>query len=188
MSDEKEIILRAKDDIRAFDYLYEKYLPMIFSFVMLRVNNREVAEDIVSVVFYKAMKNLALFRWRQIPFSAWLYRIASNEVVNYYKKERTQKRIKKGVFTEDEPVFEEKQENRFSYDFLHHYIRQLNQKEQEIITLRYFEKKPFAEISSLLGKNESSIRVIVHRALKKLEKLIPEEVLEDVYEKVSEIS
>ena len=185
--DEKEIILQAKKDYQAFDYIYEKYMPKIFQYVMYRVYNREVAEDIVSVVFFKAMKNLQLFKWRKIPFSAWLYRIAFNEICNYAKKEKKQEKIRKNIL-KDEPksTYEmNHQNNEKSFKFVHEYLQKLPVKDQDIITLRFFEKKSFAEISQITGKNESTLRVNLHRALKKLESIMPSEVLSYAYRQIS---
>ena len=185
--DENEIISQAKNDYRAFDYLYEKYMPQIFNYVMYRVYNREVAEDIVSVVFFKAMKNLNLFHWRKIPFSAWLYRIAYNEICNHAKKEKKHDKIRKDYLkNEPELAYEvdfDAQEK--SFKFVHEYLKKIPMKEQDLITMRYFEKKSFAEISQITGKNESTLRVNLHRALKKLESLMPQEVLDYAYRQIS---
>lgn len=179
---EKELVMRAKKDISAFDQIYEMHFQKIFRYVMARVSDRDVAEEVVSNVFYKAMKKLHMFRWRSIPFSAWLYRIASNEISNYYRKRKRgsniadKVRVEQEIPEDDEPL---------SYEFIHCYIKQLPQKDQDIIVLRFFEKLSFAEIAEITGKKENTLRVNLHRALKKLESLIPEEVLDDVYEKVS---
>ena len=183
--DEKKIIMQAKNNPQAFDYLYEKYFSMIFSYVLLRINNREAAEDIVSVVFYKALKNLGMFRWRQIPFSAWLYRIAYHEICNYAKKEKKHYSISQQIMKEQEgePAYTLTEEP--TYDFIHHYIKQLSEREQEIVILRFFEKKSYPEIAKIIGKNEGNVRVILHRTLKRLESMIPKEVFENVSLQVS---
>ena len=185
--DESEVINRAKKDYQAFDYLYERYMPQIFQYVMYRVYNREIAEDIVSVVFFKAMKNLSLFKWRKIPFSAWLYRIAFNEICNHAKKEKKQEKICKNYLKDDPPQSYEMRldTDEKSFAFVHEYLAKLPLKDQDIITLRFFEKKSFAEIAQITGKNESTLRVNLHRALKKLESLMPKEVLDHAYKQIS---
>jgi len=185
--DEKEVILAATKDYQAFDYIYERYMPQIFQYVMYRVYNREVAEDIVSVVFFKAMKNLHLFKWRKIPFSAWLYRIAFNEICNHAKKEKKQENIKKGILKSDvQSTYEiDHLEEEKSFKYVHDYLKKLPTRDQDIITLRYFEKKTFSEISQITGKNESTLRVNLHRALKKLESIMPSEVLSYAYRQIS---
>jgi len=187
--DEREIINQAKKDPQAFDYIYDRYMPQIFQYVMYRVYNREVAEDIVSIVFYKAMKNIKLFEWRpnKIPFSAWLYRIAYNEICNNAKKEKKHDKILKNHMSEEPEAYYEMthDEDQKSFEFVHEYLQKLSQKDQDIITLRFFEKKSFAEIAQITGKNESTLRVNLHRALKKLESLMPSEVLSHAYRQIS---
>ena len=185
--DEKEIIKLAKTDYQAFDFLYEKYMPQIFQYVMYRVYNREVAEDIVSIVFYKAMKNIHLFKWRSIPFSAWLYRIAFNQICNHSKKEKKQEKIRTNYLKEEpESVYEpDYHADEKSFKFVHDYIAKLPLKDQDIIMMRFFEKKSFSEIAQITNKNESTLRVNLHRALKKLESLMPAEVLNHAYRQIS---
>ncbi len=186
MMNEKEIILKAKYDISAFEYLYDKYFLQIYKYVMLRVKNRDVAHDIVSDVFYKAMSKLHLFKWRSIPFSSWLYRIAVNEISNHYRREKKKHKLV-GELIVEKDTFESPPEmdETMNYEFIRKYIKDLPQRDQDVITLRYFEKKSFQEISEIIGKKEGYIRVILHRALKKLEQSLPKEVLEYVGRKVS---
>lgn len=184
--EEKEIILNAKKDYKAFDYLYEKYMPVIYNYVMFRVQDRELAEDLVSQVFYKALKNLSLFKWRKLPFSAWLYRIAYHEICNMIKKNKRGLFIQKALKAEDEnQMTEDNYEDVKSFSFIHQYLSQLSQTDQELILLRFFEKKGFPEISEILGKNESTLRVNLHRALKRLENIMPEEVIENARQQIS---
>ena len=185
--DEKDLISNAKKDYQAFEYIYEKYMTQIFQYVMYRVYNREVAEDIVSVVFFKAMKNLHLFKWRKIPFSAWLYRIAFNEICNYAKKEKKQEKIRQSILKDEPKIYYEMKlgNNDKSFQFVHEYLNKLPVKDRDIITMRFFEKKTFSEIAQITGKNESTLRVNLHRSLKKLEAIIPPEILSKAYKEIT---
>ncbi|MFA5497966.1 MAG: sigma-70 family RNA polymerase sigma factor [Candidatus Cloacimonas sp.] len=183
---EQEIIAKAKTDVSAFDYLYDKYFLQIYKFVMLRVRDRDIANEVVSDVFYKAMSKLHTFKWRSVPFSSWLYRIAMNEISNYYRREeRKRKLVGVLIHESDEPYGSVTYEEAQSYDFLHKYIKMLPQRDQDVIVFRYMEKKSFEEISQIFGKKEGYVRVILHRALKKLEQSLPKEVIENVGRKVS---
>ena len=184
--EEKEIISKAKYDVTAFEALYDKYFMQIYKYVMLRVKNQDVANDIVSEVFYKAMTKISLFKWRSIPFSSWLYRIAMNEISNHFRREKKKHKLVGDVLLEEDSLtFQPEFDEAVSFDFIHSYISKLPQRDQDVITLRYFEKKSFQEIADIIGKNEGYIRVILHRALKKLEQSLPQEVMEDVNRKVS---
>jgi RNA polymerase sigma factor (sigma-70 family) len=81
---EKALIRKSQEDIKAFGELYDQHYARIFNYVLRRTASIESAQDITSEVFFKALKNLKRFRWRGIPFSSWLYRIASNEVASYW--------------------------------------------------------------------------------------------------------
>lgn len=175
MEEERKIILRAKKDIKAFNYLYEKYFPRIFNYVNMRVQNRDITEEIVSNVFYKAMKKLYLFKFQKIPFSAWLYRISISEISNYFRKEKKHSKLNQNLYIKKSIYKSVDLGNTPSYEFIYKYIRMLNIADQEIITLRYFDKKSFEEISQIMNVKENTARVRLHRSLKKLQSLIPEQ-------------
>ena len=83
---ERELVERAKNNAEAFGELYDRYYAQIFGYVLKRTASIEVAQDVTSEVFFKALKNLRQFRWRGVPFSSWLYRIATNENANHFRK------------------------------------------------------------------------------------------------------
>jgi len=179
---EKSQIEKAKKNPEAFSELYDKYYSQIFGYVLKRVANLEIAQDVTSDTFLKALKNLWQFRWRNVPFSCWLYRIANNEIVNYFRKRKggwvSLEKISEPVsssnpqleFAEAEAELEKHQE------FLkaQKKILKLPFKYQEVITLRFFEKKQIKEIAEILGKKEGTIKSLLHRGLEKLKEEFPE--------------
>ena len=88
LKEEKELIKEAQKNPEVFAELYDENYPKIFGYILKRVANFEIAQDITSETFFKTLKKLWQFRWRNIPFSAWLYKIANNEIANYYRKNR----------------------------------------------------------------------------------------------------
>ena len=82
LEQEKELVERAKNDTEAFGKLYDRHYSQIFGYVLRRTASIEIAQDVTSEVFFKALKNLGQFHWRGTPFPSWLYRIA----VNCWKK------------------------------------------------------------------------------------------------------
>lgn len=181
--DERELILRAKKDVQAFGELYEKYFQTIFRFVSLRVNNQDIANEVVSETFFKAMAKIGSFRWKSIPFSAWLYRIAINEISNYFRREKKRRKIEDGVV--ERQSIPKEDADPMEYQFLHEYLKQLPEHDQNLITLYYFDKKNYKEIAEILKEKENTLRVKLHRVREKLGKMIPEEVLENVYARIS---
>ena len=183
-NDEKDLIKRAQKEQEAFVKLYDKYYPQIFGYILKRVADLEIAQDITSEAFFKALKNLWKFRWKNISFSAWLYRIANNEIANYFRKNKKYSisldKLKKNGF---EPISLHNPETEFlkaqeelkkHQDFLkiQEKISQLPIRYQEVITLRFFEKKKIKEISEILGKKEGTIKSLLHRGIEKLRNLI----------------
>ncbi len=182
LEQEKEAVERARKDSQAFGELYEYYYSPIFAYILSRTASLEISQDICSEVFFKAFCNLGQFRWRDIPFSSWLYRIANNEIANHYRINRQQlsffnKVVKSTPFLDTSPendLIEAETELKKHEDFLklHANIARLPIKYQEVITLRYFKSKQLKEISEILRKREGTVKSLLHRGLEKLRKLM----------------
>jgi len=184
LSDEKELIKRAQKEPEVFAKLYDKYYPQIFGYILKRVADLEIAQDITSETFFKALKNLWKFRWKNISFSAWLYRIANNEIANYFRKNKkysiSLEKLKEEGFepislhNPESEVLKAQEELKKHQDFLkiQEKISQLPIKYQEVITLRFFEKKKIKEIAEILGKKEGTIKSLLSRGLEKLKNLV----------------
>ena len=180
LSEEKELVEEAQKNPEAFGKLYDQYYSQIFGYVLKRVANIEVAQDITSEVFFKTLKNLGRFRWQNISFSFWLYRIATNQITDYFRKSKHEvfslEEVGEPVANSDPSteVLEAEEELKRHEDFLilRESIAKLPLKYQEVITLRYFERKPFKEIGEILGKREGTIKVSLHRSLEKLRELM----------------
>ena len=88
LEEEKTLVEEAKKNSQAFSILYEEYYSKIFGYILKRVSDVELAQDITSETFIKALEKIWSFKWRGISFSSWIYRIASNEIVNFYRKKK----------------------------------------------------------------------------------------------------
>ena len=181
---EKELIKEAKKNPEVFGKLYEQHYSKIFGYILKRTADLEIAQDITSETFFKALKKLWQFRWQNIPFSAWLYRIANNEIANYFRKNKKHpvsldKLKEKGVesITLHNPETEflqaqEKLKKHQDFLILQEKIAKLPIKYQEVIALRFFEKKKIKEIAEILGKKEGTVKSLLSRGLGKLRNLI----------------
>ncbi|MFO7774057.1 MAG: RNA polymerase sigma factor [Dehalococcoidia bacterium] len=179
--EEKDLIKRAQRDPDAFAELYDHYYPKIFGYVLRRTANLEMAQDITSETFFQTLRKLWQFRWRNISFSSWLYKIASNEVNQYlrkaeYKKSASLEALQEQGFDpisshdlESELIEAQEQLERYQ-DFLkiQERIVRLPIKYQEVIALRFFEQKQIREIAEILGKKEGTVKSLLHRAVEKL--------------------
>jgi RNA polymerase sigma-70 factor (ECF subfamily) len=133
-------------------------------------------------VFLKALKNIGQFHWRGVPFSSWLYRIAANEIANSYRESKRRRKyleensevIDTSNPSPENELAQAEEELRKHEEFLsvHENISKLSFRYQEVITLRYFEHKHLKDIGVILGKSEGTVKSLLHRALKKLRKLM----------------
>ena len=181
LGEEKELVRQAQKAPDAFAKLYDQYYPRIFGYVLRRSANLEAAQDITSETFLKALGKLWQFRWRNVSFSSWLYKIATNEINQYFRKAEYKKSVSLEELQEQgfellsshDPENElieaqEKLEQHQEFLEIQRKIVRLPAKYQEVITLRFFEKKQIKEIAEILGKREGTIKSLLHRAVEKL--------------------
>lgn len=143
----------------------------MFLFVYKRIQDEETSADIVSQLFLKAMTKLSSYQFRGLPFSAWLYRIAVNEVNQYYRDSKKQRHVSiesvnlTGLMQEtEEPATEENMQRLVAG------LQFLSPEELEFLEMRYFEKIPFRELAAIYQITETNAKVRMHRMLKKLKK------------------
>jgi RNA polymerase sigma factor (sigma-70 family) len=181
LNKEKEIIKKAKQDPEAFGLLYDQYYKAIFGYILRRTADIDLAQDLTSQTFFRALRGLWKFRWQNVPFSAWLYRIAINEINGFYRKKNKFIIIDfdktseiPSVYTSDEEVktAEKELEDKKEFIKIHESISRLSPLYQTVISLRFFENKKISEISQILKKPEGTIKSQIHRALEDLRELI----------------
>jgi RNA polymerase sigma-70 factor (ECF subfamily) len=174
---EKELVKRAQHRPEAFGELYEVYYRRIFNYALKRTANVQLALDITSITFLKAFSQIKKYRWRDVPFAAWLYRIASNEVNDHYRREGG-RRISSiesiadladtGDYSDEINEAEEELSRHEEFITLHRKISELPFIYQEVIALKFFEKKKIREMVKILGKKEGTIKSLLHRGVEKL--------------------
>lgn len=173
---EEELVKRAQHHPEAFGELYEIYYQRIFNFAVKRTANVQLALDITSITFLKAFKEIKKFRWRDVPFAAWLYRIASNEINDHYRREggrtvrleEVEDLVDTNDFADEICQAEEELQRHREFLVLHQKIMELPPKYQEVIVLKFFEKKKIREMVKILGKKEGTIKSLLHRGLDRL--------------------
>ena len=176
---ERDLIERAKREPEAFGMIFDMHYDRIFSYVLRRTGNADVAVDIVSETFMKALRGLDSFVWKGIPIVAWLYRIAGNEVKMHYRKgihasASLSHLMEEGFDREDTSLVEEQEmiDEALSREEdlarLRIAIQSLPELYQEAVTLRHVEGKSSAEVAEILGKNEGTTRSLISRGLSML--------------------
>lgn len=182
---EAALIQRAKGDPAAFGQLYEAHYGRILNYIFRRTLSVDVAEELTSNVFFKALRALPKYRHRGY-FRAWLYRIATNEVKMHWRRKGGR------PLTEQNPDWDdvsgrvhfnspgggaeiERQEKLRRYAQVQARLRSLPERYQAVLVLRYFEGLPIAEIAAATGKRTGTVKSLIHRGLKRLHRLIAEE-------------
>ena len=173
MRDEYRLVQAAQQNPSRFGVLYERYHEQIYLFVYKRVMDEEETKDLTSQVFIKAMTHLKRYRFQGVPFSAWLYRIASNEVNQFFRKSNKERTISMESIQLKEMVEEaEVQATDENIQRMVAALTELEDGEIALIEARFFEKIPFKEIAVMFDLTETNAKVKVHRLLKKLNKML----------------
>lgn len=163
---QEDIIGKAvKGDPEALKMLVNSHKDMAFNLAFSLVNNREKARDITQESFLKVLENLHKFR-NASRFSTWLYRIVYNQSLQSIRHNRTIHLADESIAPED--IADERPSGKYNYDPLYRSIQCLDEKERTVITLFYLSEKSLKEIRQITGIKIATIKVILHRARKKL--------------------
>ncbi len=168
---EEQIVEASKKDIGQFEYLYNKYYEPVFRYVYHRVGDEEETADVVSRVFMNAMNAIGKYECRGLPFGAWLFRIAANEVKKQYRSAKSPVLCLEEEKLNSLWVCGEVSDDEERINILGKLISYLNDEEVTILQLKYFEDKNFKEIALMLDKKESAVKMRMYRALNKLKEL-----------------
>lgn len=180
--DEEQLLLeRIRSDPKQFGILFDHFYKPIFGYVYRRTTDYDIARDITAETFLKAFLKIKDFQWKGIPISAWLYKIATNEVNYFFRKQRytpiTFQSIldhdllnfnHNGLWEGEKTQLEEELRQHNDFILVQQKLKLLNNKYQEVIALRYFEGKDIKEISEILDKPEGTIKSLLSRGLEKL--------------------
>ncbi len=174
MQDEQSLVRRAQQhDQEAFAQLYEEYFGKIYRYVALRIGNQAEAEDMTQQVFLSAIKSISSFKWRNIPFSAWLFRIAHNQAVDYLRKRsrRPTTSLEESLVGGDGDP-QQTAEHKLDIEQLILATRQLTPAQQEVISLRFASELPTAQVARIMGKSEGAVKALQHSAIVALRKAL----------------
>ncbi len=170
---EKDLIIAAQSNPERFAHLYDHWYKPVFLFVFKRINDKETTADITSQVFLKALVNLKNYKFTGAPFSAWLFRIAINEVNMFYRKGSKNTTV---PLDEDDlrKLTEEagEEETEENYILLTEALNELPEEQTHLIELRFFDKNSFLDMAHILGLTEAGTKMKVYRVLEKLKNSI----------------
>lgn len=162
---ERLLVEAAQTDPVKFGDLYEIHFERIYAFVVRRVRDRNIAEDLTADVFHKALANLRKYDWRGAPFAAWLIRIAANALADHFKREDRE------VVGSAIPLETDVQPDLAAIDDearLSRCVSLLPKDQRHVIFERFVEQKSIREIAEQLGRTEGAVKQLQLRALKNL--------------------
>ncbi len=170
--EEKLIEQAIQGEATAFGLLYDRYQPQIYRFIYLKVSHREEAEDLTHQVFLHAWKSIEAYSFQGFPFSSWLYRIARNQVIDHYRTRKSHLDIEDVAeikFVEFSTTYLDK---NLDMERVREAITKLPHDHQDIVILRFVEDMSPQEIATITGKTPIAVRLLQHRAIKNLKKIL----------------
>ncbi len=174
MQDEESLVRRAQQkDQRAFTELYEAYFDKIYRYVTIKIGDRTEAEDMTQQVFLKALESISSFKWKGVPFSAWLYRIAHNQVVDYYRRQKKRPDTLKDdavVISDSNP--QQIAERNLDMEQVMSATQKLTDSQREVISLRFSGGLSTGEVANIMGKSQGAIKALQHSAIVALRKTL----------------
>lgn len=166
VSELKLALLAKNGDQSAFGALYNEYIRKIYDFIYFKTLNKETAEDLTSQVFLKVLKHISHFK--SDNFSAWLYTIARNTVIDHYRSDKNYKNIEDCWDLADWGDLAAEADAELLMAKVRVAMKKLSASDRELLTMRLWSDMTFKEIASSLQKKEPAVKMAFGRALQKL--------------------
>jgi RNA polymerase sigma-70 factor, ECF subfamily len=160
-----------KGDNNSFAVIYDLFSPRIFGFLMSRLKHRQTAEDLTHTVFVKTWSSLPSYKQGSAKFSTWLFQIANYTLIDHWRTKKDQVELSK---VEHLPQAAYNPKLYEHYQFLYTAMEKLTDEHQTVIRLRFNEHFSVNETAKIMGKSHVGVRVLQHRAIKALKKLLAE--------------
>ena len=170
---ESVLVKKSKEGDRdAFGELYMKYLDPIYRYIFFRVNqNREEAEDLAEIVFFKAWEHIKRYHANGKTIKPWLYTIAHNTIIDHWRRNRRYTRLDPSI-EDPNGDFERALSNRGDNEKLFEAVNKLTDGQKQVIILKFIEGLSNKELETILNKRPDAVRALQSRALKQLRKLL----------------
>lgn len=173
-----ELVTKLTEDEQAFAQVYNYLLPRIHGYLLRRTGSRETAEDLSSKTFLKVVENLCSFSGNGKAFTAWVYRIANNCLIDYYRSTSSQTKIffysnedLSRLETPSDDDTKQLLQEREAKEQIVKMLNLLDPAEQEILSLKFLEELSHEELAEILRLKKNAVAVKLHRAMEKLKKI-----------------
>ena len=175
MQEELNLVQRARQgDQEAFAQLYETHFDKIFRYVVLKIRKQTEAEDMTQQVFVKAYESIGSYQPQGVPFTAWLFRIAHNQMVDYVRKESKKPTVPldESLPIMDDSDLEHDVEIKIEMEKVVLATKQLTKAQREVISLRFAGGLSITEAARTMRKSEGAIKALQHSAILSLRKTL----------------
>lgn len=164
---ERRLVEASQRDPKRFGQLYERYFNRVYAFALTRTGERTAAEDVTAEAFRRALENLSRFQWKDVPFSAWLFRIAANAATDLHRREARETSLES--FPEEgseswEARFIEIEERLQLFEL----IKRLPKYQRRVVVMRFAERKSSQEVAHTIGRTEGAVKALQFRAVQNL--------------------
>lgn len=169
--EQKLIQAAQRGNDQAFAELYDAHVDAIYRYMLYRVENSEVARDLTSEVFLRVVEGFSEYQSRDIPFRAWLYRIAHARTIDYYRRSKSNSRHADNIEDlnlKSEEDVEDSVAAKFEQQLVLEALGILTPDQQQVLLLRFIESYNVQETATILGKSISAVKVLQHRAIQAL--------------------
>jgi RNA polymerase sigma-70 factor (ECF subfamily) len=175
-SAEDLLLQRAQDgDAEAYGQLYEHYAPAVFRFLHAHLSERPEVEDLTAEVFLRVWRTLPRYQDRGLPFAAYLFRVAHNALIDFYRQTR---RKNESSLDPDDPIRDhqpgpaEQTASNLEGQQLRQTLERLSPDYREVLTLRFLSELTPEETAGVMGRSVGAVRVLQHRALAALRSIM----------------
>lgn len=159
-----------------FGALYEQYIRKIYDFIYYKTYHKEIAEDLSSQTFIKALESINSFDGSKGSFGSWIYRIAQNTVIDYYRTRKFDKNIEDVWDLGDEADQDSDLDNKQKLAELRKYLKNFKPIQRNIVILRIWQQLSYKEIAEITNLSEANCKMIYSRVLKQLKLEMPLEL------------
>jgi len=173
--DEKDVVNRAiNGEGEAFAQLYDEYFDKIYRYIYIRLGNQAEAEDLTQEVFIKALGAIGSYKWRDLPFAAWLFRIARNHMIDHLRRVS---KVEKVVWDDNIAQVEELDpvsvtEQKLRIEDIVNKIKKLSPAQRAVISLRFGSELSVAEVAEVLSKRIGTVKALQHSGIVALRKML----------------
>ena len=168
LEEERQLIEAAKQDPAAYQQLYDRYFEQVYSYVYYHCGSREQAEDITAATFQRGLEDLPNFQWRGVPYSAWLYRVAGNQL-SRERRRPAWLELEDSAHRGEESQQPEELVIRMDQDSrLQDAIQHLPPDQRQAILLRFFAGLRNKEVGKVMNRSEGAVKLLVFRAVANL--------------------